>query len=165
MLQSYLLLSRLQCGLLLAAVLVMLSLAPHPARAAGDDLRRIDSALGFEQQLERLVAAVDANRMIVVASASASQGAASRGIRISSNLVLMVFRNDYAVRMLDASIAAGIEAPLRFYLTENADGTSSLSWATPSSTFAPYGSPALDAMARELDGIFEAIARDATHTD
>jgi hypothetical protein len=30
---------------------VMLSVAPHPARAAGDDLRRIDSALGFEQHL------------------------------------------------------------------------------------------------------------------
>jgi uncharacterized protein (DUF302 family) len=165
MLQSHLPLLRFQHGLLLAAVLVMLSVAPHPARAAGDDLRRIDSALDFEQLHERLVAAVDANRMIVVASASASQGAASRGIRIPGNRVLMVFRNDYAVRMLDASIAAGIEAPLRFYLTENADGTASLSWATPSSTFAPYGSPALDAMARELDEIFEAIARDAAHTD
>ena len=35
----------------------------------------------------------------------------------------MVFRNDYAVRMLQASVPAGIEAPLRLYVTENADGT------------------------------------------
>ena len=32
---------------------------------------------------------------------------------------------------------------------------------TPSSVFAPYRSPALDAMGRELDTVFEAIGRDA----
>jgi uncharacterized protein (DUF302 family) len=39
----------------------------------------------------------------------------------------LVFRNDYAVRMLEASIPAGIEAPLRFYVTENPDGQTRLS--------------------------------------
>ncbi|MDD1012050.1 hypothetical protein M5G27_31970, partial [Pseudomonas shahriarae] len=32
--------------------------------------------------------------------ASASKGAAARGVNIPGNVVLMVFRNDYAVRML-----------------------------------------------------------------
>jgi hypothetical protein len=46
--------------------------------------------------------------------------------------------------------------------TENADGSATLSWHTPGSVFAPYGSAALDAMAAaELDAIFEAIADDA----
>jgi uncharacterized protein (DUF302 family) len=73
----------------------------------------------------------------------------------------MVFRNDCAVRMLAASVPAGIEAPLRIYVTENADGRASLTYRTPSSVFAPYGSAELDAMARELDPIFESIVQDA----
>lgn len=40
----------------------------------------------------------------LVAQASASRGAAARGVKIRGNLVLMVFRNDYAVRMLAASV-------------------------------------------------------------
>lgn len=110
----------------------------------------------------RVEEAVRAHRMGLVAQASASRGAASRGISIPGNLVLMVFRNDYAVRMLDASVAAGIEAPLRLYLTENSDATTSLTYRLPSAVFAPYGSQKLDDMAKELDGIFQAIVTDAT---
>jgi uncharacterized protein (DUF302 family) len=85
-------------------------------------------------------------------------------VKIPGNAVLMVFRNDYAVRMLRSSVPAGIEAPLRLYVTENADGTASLSWRTPSAVFAPFKNPAIDEMARELDPIFERIARDAVGT-
>lgn len=74
----------------------------------------------------------------------------------------MVFRNDYAVRMLEASVAAGIEAPLRIYVTENADGTATLTYRMPSAVFAPYRNRALDEMAKELDVAFQNIVRDAT---
>ena len=83
------------------------------------------------------------------------------GIRIPGNAAIMVFRNDYAVRMLEASVAAGIEAPLRFYVTENADGSASLTYREPSAVFAPYGVPQLDALASELDTIFGKIAAQA----
>ena len=79
----------------------------------------------------------------------------------TGNLVLGVFRNDFAIRMLEASVPSGIEAPLRFYLTENADGTATLTYRTPSAVFAPYGSAALDEMARELDAIWARIVQDA----
>lgn len=115
----------------------------------------------FAALVAKLEAAVTEHKMAVVAKASASQGAAARGVKIPGNAVIMVFRNDYAVRMLEASVPAGIEAPLRFYVTENADGKASLTWRAPSATFAPYNSALLDAMARELDPIFAAIARDA----
>lgn len=101
--------------------------------------------------------------MVVMSSAKsfASQGAAARGIRIAGNAVVMVFRNDYAVRMLQASVPAGIEAPLRYYLTESADGTSTLTYRKPSAVFAPYGNAELDRMAAELDPIFAKIAQGA----
>jgi len=117
---------------------------------------------GFDALAGRVEKAVTENKMGLVAQASASRGAAARGVKIPGNLVLMVFRNDYAVRMLSASVPAGIEAPLRLYITENPDGTASLTYRTPGAVFAPYGSQPLDEMAKELDGIFQNIVRDAT---
>jgi len=116
----------------------------------------------FSTLVSRVEAAVARQKMGLVATASASAGAAGRGIKIPGNTVLMVFRNDYAVRMLQASVPAGIEAPNRIYITESADGTANLTYRTPSAVFAPYQSDKIDAMAAELDPIFERIARDAT---
>lgn len=99
--------------------------------------------------------------MFVVTSASASAGAKSRGLTIPGNMVIGVYRNDFAVRMLEASVPAGIEAPLRFYLTENADGTATLTYRRLSAVFAPYGSASLDKMAAELDEIWSKIVADA----
>ena len=121
----------------------------------------VRTAHGFDAAAQRTEQAIEANGMGLVASASASRGAAARGVKIPGNMVLMVFRNDYAVRMLAASVAAGIEAPLRLYLTENADGSTTISYVRPSAVFAPYGSAALDAMARELDPVFDKIVHDA----
>ena len=62
-------------------------------------------------------------------------------------------------------MAAGIEAPVRMYLTENADGTTTLSYKRPSAVFAPYseeGGAALADLAAELDAIFARIAEAAT---
>ena len=119
------------------------------------------SAYSFDVLAARLEKAIEANKMGLVAQASASRGAAARGVKIPGNLVLMVFRNDYAVRMLAASVPAGVEAPLRLYVTEDANGKASVTWRAPSAVFAPYGSAELNAMARELDPVFEKIVRDA----
>jgi uncharacterized protein (DUF302 family) len=108
--------------------------------------------------LKRLEDAVAAEHMPVVARASASAAAATQGFRIPGNAVVMVFRPDYARRMLAESVPAGIEAPIRFYLTENADGTSTLTYRTPSAVFAPYATPGLTALAAELDAVFARIA-------
>jgi uncharacterized protein (DUF302 family) len=77
-------------------------------------------------------------------------------------MVVGVFRPDFAVRMLEASVPAGIEAPLRFYITENADGIATLTYRKPSAVFAPYEVPALNEMAKELDVIFANIAEGTT---
>lgn len=122
----------------------------------------IDSPHSFEELRNRVEEAVEANDFVVVTRASASAGAEARGVSIPGNLVVGVFRNDYAVRMLEASVPAGIEAPLRFYVTENDDDTATLSYREPTAVFAPYGVPALDAMAAELDPIWQRISEQAT---
>ena len=119
----------------------------------------------FATLTEDLRAAVEAAPILVVTEASASDGAATQGIAIPGNRVLGLFRNDYARRMLEASVAAGIEAPIRLYLTEEPDGTATLSWKTPSTVFEPYmeeGGTELRALAEELDGVFDAIAAEAS---
>lgn len=150
--------TRLAWAVAIAAIAVML---------AGQALAQLPGTVtlatkhSFDTLVERVEQAVAANKMGLVAQASASRGASSRGVKIPGNAVLEVFRNDYAVRMLAASVPAGIEAPLRIYVTENTDRTASVTYRKPTAVFAPYGSKALDGMARELDPIFERIVRGA----
>jgi uncharacterized protein (DUF302 family) len=118
----------------------------------------------FPALVTRLEAAVREHKMGIVNAASASEGAKAQGITIPGNRVVGVYRNDFARRMLVASLPAGIEAPIRFYLTENPDGSATLSYRTPGTVFAPYleGAGAdLRAVADELDAIFARIAEDA----
>ncbi|UEM25184.1 DUF302 domain-containing protein (plasmid) [Skermanella mucosa] len=121
----------------------------------------IDTDVPFTAFDDRLRQAIKENRMGIVAEASATRGAQSIGVTIPGNAVIMVYRPDFAVRMLKASVPAGIEAPLRLYLTEADDGTATLTYRKPSSVFAPYGNAELDSMAGELDGIFAKIVADA----
>ncbi len=118
----------------------------------------------YANLIERLDAAVKSNKMGLVTRASATLGAKSLGKTIPGNMVIGVYHPRFAVRMLAASIAAGIEAPIRFYVTENADRTATLSYKTPTAVFAPYsdGGEKLTEMARELDAIFAKIAKEAT---
>jgi len=152
---------RTAVALLLAVTVSMFSMARAADPAPYPGTETVKTSFPFDTLVSRLKQTIAANKMGLVAQASASQGAAGRGITIPGNEVLMVFRNDYAVRMLAASVPAGIEAPLRLYVTENADGTTSITYRRPSAVFAPYGSAKLDVMARELDPVLEKIVSDA----
>lgn len=133
-----------------------------PADYPYEGIVEIATQHDFDTLYDRVVAAIENHEMLVLARPSASRGAASRDITIPGNAVIETYRNDFAVRMLEASIPAGIEAPLRYYLTENTDGTATLTYRQPTAVFAPYESAELDAMAAELDTILAAIAADAT---
>jgi uncharacterized protein (DUF302 family) len=141
---------------------VCLALFSQPGHASGKNgLIVREMGVAWTEAWPKLQTAITKNRMGVVSRASASSGAKSRAITIPGNMVIGVFRNDFAVRMLAASIEAGIEAPLRFYLTETSAGQTRLSYRLPSITFAPYGGGDLHAMAKELDAIFARIADEA----
>ncbi|WP_282609874.1 DUF302 domain-containing protein [Pelagibius sp. Alg239-R121] len=115
----------------------------------------------FNSFAEQLTAAIKKNKMGLVAQACANCGAKSIGVTIPGNRVFMIFRPDFAVRMLAASEAAGIEAPLRLYVTEQADGNAQLSYRLPSHTFGDYNVPELDKLGAELDVIIAQIVNDA----
>ncbi|NOD29934.1 DUF302 domain-containing protein [Ruegeria atlantica] len=118
----------------------------------------------YAELVDATKAAIKENGLIVVTQAGPTKAAAARGISIPGNRVIGAFNNDYAVRVLETSVHAMIEAPIRFYVTENKDGTSNLSYKTPSFVFAPYvseGGQNLMDIAAELDSTFQSIAERA----
>jgi uncharacterized protein (DUF302 family) len=115
--------------------------------------------------VDAVKAAVGANGMNVVTEAGPTAAAANIGVTLPGNRVIGVFHVRYAVRILPLSTAAMIEAPIRFYVTEDAGGTATLAWKQPSHVFAPYadeGGEALAEVAAELDTVFAAIGAAAT---
>ena len=147
-------------ALLMLAAMGQAALAENATPYSGTQI--VATKHSYKDLVASLDAAVKANKMGLVTRASATLGAKAKlNKTIPGNMVVGVYRPDFAVRMLDASVAAGIEAPLRFYITENADGTATLTYRKPSAVFAPYAVPALDEMAKELDAIFAKIAADA----
>ena len=155
-------------SLFLAALISLCAtLAPAKDIAAQDGWPARDgwvvlpTAKSYSQLIGDLKTAVGANGMGVVTQAGPTKVAAKRGITIPGNQVIGVFNNDFAVKILATSTAAMIEAPVRFYITENADGTATLSYKTPSHVFAPYfadGGDTLSGLAGELDARFATIA-------
>lgn len=140
--------------------------AAEPTVGAREGWVVIETDFSYADLAARLDEAIKAEKMGKVTQASATVGARDRlDMQIPGNKVVGVYRPDFAVRMLEASVAAGIEAPIRFYVTEEADGTATLSYKTPTTVFSPYfdeGGAELMALAAELDVIFAAIAERAT---
>lgn len=151
--------------MLRALSFALLSLGSLPVLA--DDMSARDgwavhpTGKPYAQLVKDTKAAIKAGGLIVVTEAGPTKAAANRGITIPGNRVIGAFNNDFAVRVLEQSTAAMIEAPIRFYVTENNDGSATLSYKTPAHVFAPYadqGGAALAEIAAELDARFAQIA-------
>ncbi len=140
---------------LLAAVWIVA--AGNAALAQAPPFERIASRYDFKTTVQKLQASVKASQLNIVTRASAQQGAAFLGVKIPGNQVWGLYAPQFAVRMLQASVAAGFEAPIRLYLVEAPDGKVTVRYRKPSLLFKPYGHPDLDAMAAELDQIFAEI--------
>lgn len=124
--------------------------------------RVIETGKPFEPYVEALTAAIKGNTFAIIGIACAN--CAIKAVfdeTIPGNRVFLFFRPDFARRMLAASTAAGIEAPIRLYVTEGADGTATVTHRLPSAVFGAYEVPALDAMGAELDGLVDKVLADA----
>ena len=148
----------LALGLACAAVPAGAEMAPRPGwsvERTGKDYARL---------VADVKDAARANGLAVVTEAGPTEAAAARGIAIPGNRVIGLFNNRFAVRIVGLSTASMIEAPIRMYVTENTDGTATLSYKLPSTVFAPYlaeGGQALADAAAELDALFAEVARAA----
>lgn len=151
--------------ILAALALTVTTLVAQAEMAPREGWSVTPTTKGYDQLIADVKAAAKANKMGVVTQAGPTGAAKSRGITIPGNRVIGLFNNVYAVNILNLSTAAMIEAPVRVYVTENEDGTATLSYKTPSYVFAPYVEEAgseLAILADELDVIFAAISDRAT---
>lgn len=151
-----------------AAAILLLFALPVAAQEVADLGPRegwevVRTGKGFDALVADTRAAAGDGGLAVVTMAGPTDAAARRGIEIPGNRVLGLFNNDFAVRLLRQSTAAMIEAPIRVYVTENTDGTATLSYVRPSVRLAPYadGAPGVSSIAAELDAAFAAVAEAA----
>ena len=138
-----------------------LSAVSAPRALAQDGKVVLTSKAPFAKVATALEQAIADQRMGLVCHANAKQGAATRGIKILGNQVFLVFRNDFAVRLISADPRAAFEAPIRVYLYENRDGTATLVYLKPSALLKAYPHPEVARVGAELDPIFEKIAAQA----
>lgn len=150
---------RLTIAFLLAAVPASAgSIAPRDGWAVHQ------TSKPYEELIQDVKTAAKAEGLNVVTQAGPTGAAASRGITIPGNRVIGLFNNEFAVKILALSTAAMIEAPVRMYVTEEDDGSATLSYKLPSHVFAPYadeGGAELAGLADQLDRRFALIAEQA----
>src|SRR5262245_25848840 len=96
-------------AVIVIAVLMFLGwLAAVPTHAQEARIIAVSRA-SFLKVAEALERAIAEEKMGLVCHANAQRGAAARGVTIKGNQVLMVFRPDFAVRLLAADPRAGFE--------------------------------------------------------
>ena len=117
---------------------------------------RFAVSLPVAEAAEKLIAAVNAYPMGLVAHADGQANCAKKGIAVPADQVLEVFRPDYAVKVWAADKAAGIDIPLRIHLYE-ADGRTWIAYRPATEIFKPYVNPQLDVLGSELDAIFNQL--------
>jgi len=144
----------------LAAALVVL---PAVGGAVENGTRVIVSELSYWTLIARLEAAIKKHKLRVVTRASVRGAAKQRKLGIPGNMVIGAFGDKYAARIMQANVAAGIEAPIRFYITRNEDAKTTTLWfRRPSWVLAQYDSDgALRKVAGELDTVMEKIVQEA----
>jgi len=117
---------------------------------------RFAVSLAVDEAVDKLIAAVNAYPMGLVAHANGQANCAKKGMTVPADQILEVFRPDYAIKVWTAEKAAGIDIPLRIHLYE-ADGRTWVAHRPASDVFKPYANPALDALGGELDAIFNQL--------
>jgi uncharacterized protein (DUF302 family) len=117
---------------------------------------RFALSLSVDAAAEKLIAAIAAYPMGLVAHANGQANCAKKGISVPADQILEVFRPDYAVKVWAADKTAGIDIPLRIHLYD-ADGRTWVAHRPASVVFQPYANPQLDGLGGELDVIFNQL--------
>jgi uncharacterized protein (DUF302 family) len=117
---------------------------------------RFAVSLSVDAAVEKLLAAIAAYPMGLVAHANGQANCAKKGISVPADQVLEVFRPDYAVKVWAADKTAGIDIPLRIHVYE-AGGRTWVAHRTASEIFRPYANVRLDAVGGELDLVFNQL--------
>lgn len=128
-------------------------------REAGDvKIRRYSAP--FDEVVEGIIAGIEASGMLLVADIDVRRNAAKKGIELTGNRILEVFRPDYAARIWGMEIEAGVDIPIRIHIHEDESGGVAARYRTPLEVLSRHGNDELTLFAAELDPVFEKIVCD-----
>ncbi|MDR4483949.1 MAG: DUF302 domain-containing protein [Nitrospirales bacterium] len=113
------------------------------------------SKYSFEDTVSRIKQTIESRQMMVVFTADHQAMLSMAGLNTKGMQGIEFFHPRYGKKIMQNDHRAGIEIPLRLVVMETPDGKAMLSFYKPSSTFAKY--KGLEEMARELDGVYDAI--------
>jgi len=109
------------------------------------------------QVVEALISGVEESGMLLVADIDVQKNAGKKGLEIGGNRILEVFRPDYAVKVWEMEIEAGVDIPIRIHVHEDDEGRVTARYRTPSEVLSRHGNDALTVFGVELDPVFEGI--------
>lgn len=107
----------------------------------------------FDEVVEAIIASIESSGMLLVADIDVRKNAAKKGIELTGNRILEVFRPDYAARIWGMEIEAGVDVPIRIH----EDGSVAARCRTPLEVLSRHGNDESILFAAELDPVFEKI--------
>ena len=119
-------------------------------------MKTITTNLSAEDAVASLLAGIEAENMRVVAHINGQANAAKLGKTVPADQILEVFRPDFAIRVWAVCKPAGHDIPLRIHVYEE-HGQTKVACRMPSETFQPFASAELDAIAADLDPLFDQV--------
>lgn len=143
-----------------AAALLILSVASF---AAGPD-DRVDkiSSKGFAATVKAVETTLQRNGFMVVATINHQNMLTMVGAKIKGATTIEFGKAEMGKMLLPMAPEAGMEFPGRFYIWERSDGNTMVSYRKPSSGLGTYGNEMLTKMGRDMDGMWEKFASEAT---
>jgi len=129
---------------------------PGPA-AAGFQHSRICN-LPVSDVIWRLREAIEAANLWILHEIDPQLLLRRGGYAIGPVRQILFFHPRYVARMLQADLAALLEAPLKFVVLQQPDGSTAIRWFDPAAAFARYGNPVLTELGKELADLCETIA-------
>lgn len=119
-------------------------------------MNTFSTPLSADEAVDKLKTGVEGAGLRVVAHINGQANAKLIGKEVPADQVLEIFRPDFAIRVWDACKPAGHDIPLRIHVYADG-GATKVACRMPSTVFAAFESPALDAIGVELDALFEQI--------
>lgn len=119
-------------------------------------MKTFTTNLSADEAVAALKSGIEETGMRLVAHINGQANARLIGEAVPADQILEVFHPSYAVRLWRVCKPAGYDIPLRIHVYEQ-DGDTHIACRMPKTVFAPYRCDALNAIAEELQGVFENI--------
>lgn len=128
-----------------------------------DGLTTCPSALGPKETMDRLVAAVTAHGMAILARIDHAAAAAKVGMELRPTEVLIFGNARTGTPLMRAVQTVGIELPLKALVWQDAGGKAWISYNEPARLVKRHDLNQMDGVAGQMESALAAITRKATY--